>query len=192
MLLRLACVFLAFLTASACVARQHPSAAPSPPPDPALATLDELTWGMTQQQVQDLYPGAHGNDNYLALEAVIEGLSALQGFVFTEQRLTGVMVHFQSKHHDRSAYLRDYDQLKRALTDRHGHPTKHSTEWTDDFYKNQPEQYGFALELGHMSKRAAWKSRDTLIDLYVVGRNKEITLTLMYQSLAAAGPTQPH
>lgn len=55
-------------------------------------------------------------------------------------------------------------------------------KWFNDLYKDDYQQWGFAISLGHLSYNSSWRTPKTKIDLVLSGDNYEISLVIEYTS----------
>jgi hypothetical protein len=88
---------------------------------------------------------------------------------------------------DYNQYIEDFTELKSALTELFGDPSVDRVTWTDESFKDYPEDYGLSVAYGYTSYIAEWNSEDGDITLRLDGNQLVIRLVTLYQSPDAAG-----
>jgi ribosomal protein L37E len=93
---------------------------------------------------------------------------------------------FDIEHEDYNQYIVDFAKLKTALTSLFGEPFNDRVIWTDERFKDYPEDYGLALANGYSSYSAEWNGEGGSIVLRLDGNRLVIRLVTLYQSPDAA------
>jgi hypothetical protein len=83
-------------------------------------------------------------------------------------------------------YISDFDSLKSALTIKYGEPTDDKTIWKNSLYRDDKEEWGLAISIGHLYYYTSWKTDTTEISLGLIGDNFEINFFIDYSSIALA------
>ena len=161
-----------------------PFAQSQQPPD-----FRQTHWGMTRAEVraaEKAKPAADpANDPYLLYRGSVEGLNCLVGYVFLDDQLVRALYVIDPA--GLIDYLSEYQHLKRALIGEYGQPAKDEEVWSNDLYKDKPEEYGKAVAAGHLKRFTAWKTDTTEINIFLNGHNSKIDLSVDYASVRLAG-----
>lgn len=81
-------------------------------------------------------------------------------------------------------YLTEYESVKSLLGRKYGSPDSDDTLWSNDLWKDDPNDWGNAVEQGHLSFYARWERDDTRVLLHLTGENYESELGIEYASLS--------
>lgn len=152
---------------------------------PALADdFRGATFGMSRAQVRATEPNVawREGDDVIGFTTEIAGLDAMAQYEFTNDKLYGGGYRIVEQHSNRTLYLSDYDKLFGLLREKYGAPRDDKTVWRNDLYRDDPEDYGMAVALGHLAKLATWETPSTEINLLLTGDNYEIDLYIYYKS----------
>ena len=102
------------------------------------------------------------------------------GYVFTTDSLVRTTYIVTEKHSNRNAYIDDFNALKDLLESKYGTPQTDDTYWKNSLFKDDLEDWGTAISIGHLAYQATWKLERTEILLMLSGDNYEITLIIQY------------
>lgn len=140
------------------------------PPEPE--TIDDFRnaeWGMSKAEVREIL----GAPN-MATEAVLayedltvnghDGASAALSFDANDMLWQGFYMIPVSYKND-SLYATSYEDFVDAMSEKYGTPTTDTIIWNSDLFKDSPEDYGLALELGIMYYAAQWETERSSIGL---------------------------
>lgn len=142
-------------------------------------------WGMSMNDVINIEgtPPDDSDDNAIVyLDREICDFSTSVYYLFNNDKLIGGMYSIQESHTNENAYIDDYNKLKEALISKYGEPDADNIDWKDDLYKDDPQDYGFAVSLGDLTYVSTWNLPDNLISLVLRGDNYKISLGILYQS----------
>ena len=89
-------------------------------------------------------------------------------------------------HSNKNDYITDYRTIKKTLTQKYNVPILDEEIWKNDLYKDDPQNWGKAISLGHHNQWAKWETPDTKILLGLKGDNSEVFLSAIYKSLSFA------
>jgi hypothetical protein len=156
-------------------------AASDPPPD-----FRQVRWGMTPTQVkasEKIKPDGENADG-IVYPVQIAGLDASLFYRFVQSTLVDAHYGFLVRHTNGGAYLDDFDGVKKLLTEKYGKPVLDDQVWENDLYKDDPQNWGTALAVGHLHCRARWETPTTIISEVIWGDNFEIHFAVMYQGKA--------
>lgn len=124
--------------------------------------------------------------DYIAYEKdQIVGLPAAVVYCFDDdQKLWRGAYNFSGiEHTNKNLYLDDYYKIVDGLTKVYGSTSKNEPYWSDDLYKDNPDDWGFAVSFGDVSFVAEWETPETDILVVLSGDNYKIRLTLCDDSL---------
>lgn len=148
-------------------------------------TFRKTTWGMTREQVKSAEVGRvlYDTENTLVYEGAIAELDCNILYVFTGGKLVRAKYWITEEHSNRNDYIVDYDiLLKKALTKKYGQPISDEQIWKNDLYKDNYQDWGFAVSIGHLSYWTRWQTLQTEIFLDLRGDNYNIILETQYTS----------
>ena len=149
------------------------------------STFRKSEWGASKAQVKndENLKLLQEDDNILAYQSTVLGLDALIGYIFTDNKLTRGKYIFQEKHSNKSDFISDYESLKRILTKKYGEPNEDKTIWKNDLYKDDYEDWGTAISIGHLLYYATWETEKSEITLMLSGENYKIDLLIEFGSV---------
>jgi hypothetical protein len=141
-------------------------------------------WGDSKESImqkEDKADLTNDKDIYLFSDNVA-GFQCNVAYLFTDDKLTMAKYLFKNSHTNKNNFIEDYKDLVELMIEKYGEPSYNSPEWRNSLYKNKPEDYGFAISLGHLSYNAGWSNEKTDITVALYGGNYEITLMIQYVS----------
>jgi len=146
----------------------------------------KTNWGMSKEQVkatEDKKPDIE-SEGMLAYEGTISGKNFVYIYFFSEDKLHTTSGSISTgEHTNKNLYIGDYEELKETLTKKYGKPTLDKVTWKNDLYKNDEQDWGTAISIGHLVYVASWETSTTKIDLHLKGDdNYRINLILVYKS----------
>ena len=143
-------------------------------------------WGATKEEVQ-LSESAElimEIDNALAYETKILTLSMLTVYYFDKAgRLYVAAYSSQETHSNDYLYYSDYESLVSAYTEKYGKPFGSQDKWSNNRYKNDKSEWGFAASMGYVTFTTEWKTKTTQIDVALKGDNYKCSLIVVYKPL---------
>ncbi|HEY8485973.1 MAG TPA: hypothetical protein VIL11_01140 [Limnochordales bacterium] len=159
------------------------------PPGPAGQDSPEgfrgVPWGASREQVM----AAEGRQPFAADERRLVFLDSLLGYQvaavysFTDSMLTQAAYVLVERFSNYNRYLEVFGELKEALQAKYGPPEQDQTLWSVRLYRDDPEMWGFAVAMGHLSRLAGWQTPKTRIGLGLTGNNGEVYLAVVYWSV---------
>jgi hypothetical protein len=156
--------------------------------DEAKYNFRQAIWGMNVNQVkktekaQPEYDKKNGIRHTLGYLDKIAGLDCRVVYFFAFDKLVRTKYVIIEKHTNKTQYLLDYDALNNALTNKYGKALKDDVFWKNDLYKSNPQEWGMAVAVGHLTKFSKWEIRDTSIIEYLGGDNFNINFGVEYSS----------
>jgi len=146
------------------------------------------SWGWTPKQVMATEKGKpqttklDGNRTLLRYKNKLAGLNMTVAYIFASNKLVRAKYLLSDTHSNNNLYLRDYDTLLNVLTEKYGEPSANDRSWNNDLYKDDIENWGMAVAVGHMLQFASWENELTTISEMIQGDNFRITLGVEYSS----------
>lgn len=144
-------------------------------------------WGMTPAQVkasESTSPIDEGRASQFDLIIVYSGsvanLNTRYSYHFINNRLVSAFYHFEESYINSNQYIEDYYKIKEILTRKYGSPTKDSTVWINDLYKDDPQNYGMAISIGHLVLQSDWQTPETDVRLTLRGENFQASVGVIY------------
>ena len=141
-------------------------------------------WGDSKKVVmqKEGKPDLSTIDNLYLFTDVVAGLSCDVAYIFTNDKLTMAKYLFKPTHTNKNDFITDFRELVNLMTEKYGKPSYNEPEWRNSLYKNDPDEYGFAVSLGHLSYSAGWLGETTGITVALYGENYKISLIIQYVS----------
>ena len=145
----------------------------------------DASWGMSKDQVRKVEKLEinKGNDEMLYYDGEILNLECLVVYHFVRDKLVRGSYLITQEHTNKNDYISDYNVLKDSLKKKYGEPKKDKEIWKNALWKDNPEQWGFAVSYGHLKYYTKWKTEDTDIMLFLSGENFNIAVHLGYESI---------
>lgn len=147
------------------------------------------SWGMTVEETKKLEAAKPDREDKEArgLDMIVyigkaDALSCAYGYIFADDKLVEGRYRFIEKHTNNNQYIEDFNVIKASLVEKYGKPKSDETIWYNNLYKSDPNEWGFAVSLGHLAFQAVWQTANTKILLQLQGDNYEFTHLLQYAS----------
>lgn len=148
----------------------------------------KTNWGMSKVEVKKTETGKIlKDDNVLGYEAKVAGLDTLIAYIFVDDKLVRAKYIFTEKHSNKTDYINDYSSIQKILNKKYGKSAGDETYWKNDLYKDDYQDWGMALAVGHLTKYSNWKVSDTEVWLSINGDNYKISHSVEYSSIKLAG-----
>ena len=146
------------------------------------SSFRRVTWGASRAEVEESEgrsPDGEGA-NTLGFAVTVTELAATALYIFVSDTLVRAKYLITQPHSDDNLYLRDFATLFELLTVKYGQPSEKNEYWSNDLYRDSPQEYGMAVSAGHMSRYYMWSLSDTAIYLVLTGDNYEVSLQIEY------------
>lgn len=123
-----------------------------------------------------------GDNNGLILiyNGTVVGYNFYIKYFFINDRLLAGELKYSEKHTSKNIYIERYNSLATKLSRKYGEPSKKKVTWRDDLYRDDPDEYGFAVSLGHLRYHSRWDYDNGTIALILNGDNYEVDLSILY------------
>lgn len=147
-------------------------------------TFRNTVWEMRKDEVKKCEDAEFVDENEegIAYEDTLLNLNTIILYNFdSDGKLYRAGYLITEKHSYENSYIDDYNSLLCALKEKYGTPEDEKTIWRDDLYKDNPEDWGFAVSLGHLIYKSNWETDETKITLGLTGDNYECTLVVQYE-----------
>lgn len=155
-------------------------------------TFRSTYWGMSRadviaSEVPRLGQPTGSEGESVGYEETLDGLRVYLVYDFASGRLVRGYYALNEHHGNRNDYIADYRRLRRWLVARHGEPVDDQMVWRDNLHRDDPEHWGLAVSVGHLTLLCAWETPATTIHLLLRGEDYRESLTLVYESKVLAG-----
>src|SRR3546814_887849 len=95
-------------------------------------------------------------DGTLGYRVKLDGHEAFAAYTFIQGMLVKGSYIFTDEHSNNNAFVDDYNAISANLTVKYGKPYSHDAEWSSELFKNDPSQWGPAVEVGHATSSESW------------------------------------
>jgi len=155
-------------------------------------TFRKTNWGMTKELVKKTEETEiiKEDEDVLIYKGIVSNLDCLIAYFFVENKLVRGKYNVIETHTNRNDFISDYSGLKKALAEKYAKPKEEKTVWKNSLYKNDSDNLGFAVSLGHLVFFSKWETNESEIGLYLYGENYEVTLAIEYNSKQLQGLEQ--
>lgn len=109
-------------------------------------------------------------------------LNCLIGYYFAKDQLVEGRYAFNETHTNNNLFISDFHEVDSSLKEKYGDPTDDTFHWKNDLYKDDREEYGLAISMGHLIIGSRWNFSSTKILHQLTGDNFEIKHSLAYKS----------
>ena len=164
----------------------------SPPEDTKNQTSSKLPqWGMSIEQVLKLEGKPSVRENAEGVEIIgyqkkVIDKDCLVGYLFVDNKLFKTQYNFAEHHFDKLLYLDDYEKIKNLVAQKYGEPEGEAVDWKDPQFKNDSNNWGTALALGHVEYRSRWQTSESDIVLSLFKVNKDVIMRIEYSGKLSA------
>lgn len=143
-----------------------------------------IRFGMSQDEVlalENQSPVYSTDSSMLYMDVSAAGKPATLIYTFVNDYLFSVFYLFTDSHTNDNEYIKDFESIDQSLTSKYGTPTMDQKySWDNSLYKDDKEDYGFAIALGHLQIMSQWTMDNYLISHALSGDNYEIEHSLIY------------
>lgn len=153
--------------------------------DDKVYDFQHSNWGMTREEVikqEDSLELTDFENLLISNTTSILSEDAKLIFAFENDKLINGMILFDIEHTNENLYIDDYDRVKEALIEKYGTTTDEKQVWKDDLYKDDPDDWGFAISLGDLFYMSTWEISDSYVNLLLQGDNYSISMSILYRS----------
>ncbi len=144
----------------------------------------KVRWGMTKDEVK----ASESNkieaeeDDAILYHCKVAGMESGLLYFFAKGRLVQATYRFRENYINKNNYISDFEKIKKILTQKYGLPTFYDKEWRNDLYKDNPQDWGLAVSMGHLWYSGVWETEATEIDLGLHGKNYGVSSIVVFIS----------
>ena len=148
----------------------------------------KTNWGMSREEVaeaEDALELQYGDSPFPgeSYEAKIGGLDCYINYYYIGDKLTSAEYEFSYEATLEYLCINNYRHLKEKLMEKYGKAIKDEDIWIDDFYKDNPKNWGRAVTRNHLLRYAQWETPNTRITVILTGDEYgNIALKIKYRS----------
>ncbi len=142
-------------------------------------------WGMSKEQVKQTEVATLVKDevDVVIYSDIVASLNSFIMYFFVDNKLVRARYAFIEKHTNKNDFIFDFKKVNDALIDKYGNPISDKEYWSDDLYKSDYDQRGFAVSLGHLKFFTTWETNLTTITSALTGDNYKIQHIAEYVSI---------
>jgi hypothetical protein len=113
----------------------------------------------------------------------VVGLDSTVAYRFVDDVLVSGAILVEEAHSNKNDYIDDYFELRGLLATKYGPPASDGTEWRHDLFRDDPQEYGTAVSVGHLEYSAIWSTPISKIVIVLSGENYDVNLIVRYMSI---------
>lgn len=121
------------------------------------------------------------DDHILSYKDNLGGLNTQYVFFLANGRFIRGRYIFTDRHTNNNLFMADFEKIDKILYEKYGDPKVHGEKWLNDLYKDDFEQWGFAISMGHLFIFSEWTKGNVAIYHSLHGDNFDIYHILEYQ-----------
>lgn len=142
-------------------------------------------WGMSREEVkkteQEKIVGE--DENTIGYESGLAGKGVLLVYIFVEDKLVRAKYVLAEDFTNKNDYYDGFfDNVKKLLTEKYGKPSKNDKIWRNNLYRNDRQNLGMAIAVGHFLEFSKWSTPSTDIIAFIHGNNYKISTGIEYVS----------
>ncbi|WP_438853891.1 hypothetical protein [Agromyces sp. M3QZ16-3] len=141
---------------------------------------------MTQAQVRSLEIDEPMLDEAgtLIYEVDVASMDANAFYEFHDGELARASYIFGRERSSPNRYVGDFNRLLELYTRKYGEPDGSFTQWHDTLYRDDPNNWGHAVERGDVAFYARWSTAESVVSIMLSGGNYKASIYARYVSLA--------
>jgi len=138
---------------------------------------------MTQEEVKQAeeLELMEEESNYLGYRTTLADLKCNILYIFTNNTLTRTKYWFIAEHSNENDYISDYNKIQKLLKNKYGEPEEDQEYWKNNLYKDDYDQWGLAISIGHLVYYCEWDSPETIVQHGLYGENYSISHAIEYK-----------
>ncbi len=142
-----------------------------------------VAWGSSAAKVKttETAPLAFEDQRAMGFQTELAGMPCRVYYIFVADQFVRGKYAFAVEHSNPNAFLHDYGILKDLLRHKYGPAREDRELWLNDLYKDDRDEWGFAISIGHLAYYAIWQSGEVSVSLYLNGDNHQISLGIDYE-----------
>lgn len=144
-----------------------------------------VKWGMTLEEVKKNENAEYfgGMENVIMYKTKAMNMDATLVYQFNDKgQLCQAMYMLDKVYTNKNSYIEDYLLVKNDLISKYGNPTDDAVLWLNDLFKDDYQDWGLAVSVGHLRYQTKWYTDNTEIDNLLTGNDYKIDLAISYKS----------
>jgi len=144
-----------------------------------------VPWGVSKDYVRDkeAQPATYEGDDLLVYPQRLSDMDAEAVYIFLSGRLVRAKYIFREEFTNENRYIDAYYRVKALFSGKYGEPKDDHTIWRDDLYRDDPDDWGRAVERGDLTFMTTWATPATELALLLHGNNFQSHLEVEYTSV---------
>jgi hypothetical protein len=144
----------------------------------------KIKWGMNKEEVKAAEKGTIVFENEYEIDFMVPDFDSYFkcGYNFLKDKVYRSTYFFIGEFTNKNDYIYEYQKWKEVLIKKYGQPISDKWEWKDNLLKNDEQEWGTAVYVGHLEFSAQWETPTTKILIMLAGINYEIYLSIFYAS----------
>jgi hypothetical protein len=118
----------------------------------------------------------------LQYQGNIGDLGAIFTYCFAESRFVEGRYLITEDHENQNLFIGDFERVDSSLSEKYGKSTKLTTAWSNKLYKDDPDEWGLAVSIGHLVYQTEWAQPGMKIIHQLRGDNFKVLHLLYYTS----------
>ena len=139
-------------------------------------------WGMTREEVKksENLQLLSDRKDLVEYKFMLLGIKSRIQYKFQDNRLASAEYVIEQDDVNPSRFYDDFKALKGFLRQLYNTPVSDEKVWTNDIYKADEKNWGFAISLGFLTCKTSWQNATTKIFLTQTGGNHMINTAIQY------------
>jgi hypothetical protein len=139
-------------------------------------------WGMTREEVKksETLQLLSDKKEMVEYKFMLLGIKSRIQYKFQDNRLASAEYVIEQDDVNPSRFYDDFKALKGFLRQLYNTPVSDEKIWTNDIYKAEEKNWGFAISLGFLTCKTTWQNATTKIFLAQTGGNHMINTSIQY------------
>jgi hypothetical protein len=139
-------------------------------------------WGMSREEVKksENLQLITDRKDLVEYKFMLLGIKSRIQYKFLDNKLSAAEYVIEQDDVNPSRFYEDFKALKGFLRQLYNAPVSDEKIWTNDIYKADEKNWGFAISLGFLTNKTSWQSAATKIFLTQTGGNHMINTSIQY------------
>jgi len=145
-------------------------------------------WGVTFNEIKEREASrlVSEDDQQLVYDGILGNWQVQIAYDFVAGQLAQGSYSLLETHSNRNDFITTFDRIKELLIKKYGKPIDEAI-WKNNLYRDDPQEWGLAISIGHLNFRAKWNLVNTEIILFLTGENYELANYIFYYSKELSG-----
>lgn len=104
-------------------------------------------------------------------------------YLFCDNKLVTARYTNLESYHNKNNYITDYSSVNETLEEKYGTPKQKNIKWYNDLFKDDTQEYGTAVSLGHLRMNQWWYTDTTRIINNISGKKFNVKHGVEYSSI---------